>query len=873
VASGSNLIALKVFKDSGSGSFAYLERALQWVNANAAVYNIASVNLSLGDGFNWADPSSHYGLGDEFAALASQGIVTSAAAGNSFYKFASTPGLSYPGVDPNVIPVGAVWTEDFGANRRFTNGAIDFTTAPDRIASFSQRELDGLPFLAPGILIDGARAGGGTLSMGGTSQATAFVSALATIAQQMSVAAIGRRLSLTEFKSLLAQSSNWLVDGDDENDNVINTGASFPRVNALRLAEKISALDPSASPVPGNMQGVGTDGGSSPIPSTLSLSHTINLLAGQVVADRDFGNQLQPIPPTLSISVTSADQSEGNLGSKAFSFTVSRSGGTTGASSAAWVVTSFGSNPADASDFSGVVHPSGTVNFAAGDTSQIITVQVSGDTEVELDEGFTVTLTSPSGATIASGTAIATIRNDDVVELNKPPTAVAFTNVTASLAENTNTSSRIKLADIAISDDALGTNTFSLLGADVAAFEVEGTVLYLKAGTSLNYESKTTYAVTVSVADNTINGSSPVIVGYILAVTDVNEKPTALALSATAFDENIPAGSLVASLSSSDPDSLAQSYSYALVAGTGDTDNLAFYVTANELHITRSPDYELKSSYKVRLRTTDQEGLSFDRNVQLAVNDLADSPSYSFSTSGSVVYEGSAINIGISSQNVAPGTKVYWSLGGSGITGSDVTDGIPVGTSTLGADGKASFIKTIAADGVLEGDEGMEIKFFSDSNRSQQLGSTLAVTLKEPSVGTITDGPDIISGTAAAEIITGVPFGSSLRGKGTVDKLTGGAGNDIFLLGDSQGVFYDDGNSVVQSTLDLAWITDFASGDKIGLYGSVEKYQLVSARYTGIKGVQINALLSGSTPEPIGFVQSSTLATLTLTDPSQFTYF
>jgi hypothetical protein len=238
-----------------------------------------------------------------------------------------------------------------------------------------------------------------------------------------------------------------------------------------------------------------------------------------------------------------------------------------------------------------------------------------------------------------------------------------------------------------------------------------------------------------------------------------------------------------------------------------------------------------------------------------------------------VVFEGSAINIGISSQNVAPGTKVYWSLGGSGITGSDVTDGILSGISTLGADGKASFIKTIAADGVIEGDETLEIKFFSDINRNQQLGSTLAVNLKEPSVGIVTDGPDIISGTAAAEIITGVPFGSSLRGKGTVDKLTGGAGNDIFLLGDSQGVFYDDGNSVVQSTLDLAWITDFASGDKIGLYGSAEKYQLVSARYTGIKGVQINALLSGSTPEPIGFVQSSTLATLTLTDPSQFTYF
>ena len=167
----------------------------------------------------------------------------------------------------------------------------------------------------------------------------------------------------------------------------------------------------------------------------------------------------------------------------------------------------------------------------------------------------------------------------------------------------------------------------------------------------------------------------------------------------------------------------------------------------------------------------------------------------------------------------------------------------------------------------------MEIKFFSDSSRTQQLGSTLAVTLKEPSVGVITDSPDIITGTAASETITGIPVGSTLRGKGTVDKLTGGAGNDLFLLGDSQGVFYDDGNSVAQSTLDLAWITDFVSGDKIGLHGSAVKYQLLSARYAGFKGVQINALLSSSTPEPIGFVQNAILASLSLADSNQFTYF
>ncbi|MCK7477220.1 MAG: hypothetical protein M0C28_06725 [Candidatus Moduliflexus flocculans] len=38
--------------------------------------------------------------------------------------------------------------------------------------------------------------------------------------------------------------------------------------------------------------------------------------------------------------------------------------------------------------------PSGTVSFAAGETSQTVTVNVAGDTAVESDEGFTVTLSA-----------------------------------------------------------------------------------------------------------------------------------------------------------------------------------------------------------------------------------------------------------------------------------------------------------------------------------------------------------------------------------------------------------------------------------------------------------------------------------------------
>lgn len=108
-------------------------------------------------------------------------------------------------------------------------------------------------------------------------------------------------------------------------------------------------------------------------------------------------------------------------------------------------------------------------------------------------------------------------------DVNEAPTAVALTGTTTELAENTDTTSRIEVGTIGITDDALGTNTVTLTGADAASFEVADGKLYLKAGTALNYEAKTSYAVTVNVADAALTGSTPVTTDFTLAVSNVGE--------------------------------------------------------------------------------------------------------------------------------------------------------------------------------------------------------------------------------------------------------------------------------------------------------------------------------------------------------------
>ena len=120
----------------------------------------------------------------------------------------------------------------------------------------------------------------------------------------------------------------------------------------------------------------------------------------------------------ISIAVTGAAKVEGNAGSTAYTFALSRSGDLSVSHSVAWGVAGSGTNSATASDFVGNAMPSGSVTFAASETSRVVTVSVQGDTAAETDEGFTVSLMSPSaGATIGTAAATGTIQNDDVAVL------------------------------------------------------------------------------------------------------------------------------------------------------------------------------------------------------------------------------------------------------------------------------------------------------------------------------------------------------------------------------------------------------------------------------------------------------------------------
>ncbi|MEZ6090538.1 MAG: Calx-beta domain-containing protein [Pirellulaceae bacterium] len=116
---------------------------------------------------------------------------------------------------------------------------------------------------------------------------------------------------------------------------------------------------------------------------------------------------VEVVPDTVSIISLDTVKSEGNGGTTPFTFTVSRSGDTSAASSVDYSI----DGDVDATDFSGPL--TGKIDFAAGQESFSLTLDVIGDSVIEADEAFTVTLSNPSGPwTIGTATASGTIQND-----------------------------------------------------------------------------------------------------------------------------------------------------------------------------------------------------------------------------------------------------------------------------------------------------------------------------------------------------------------------------------------------------------------------------------------------------------------------------
>ena len=139
--------------------------------------------------------------------------------------------------------------------------------------------------------------------------------------------------------------------------------------------------------------------------------------ADKVAADCET---VQGLPkPTLS--VTGGSQAEGNAGSQPMNFKV-----TLPRKSPLKVSVSYATADGTATAGTDYTTTKGTLVFAPGETSKTVAVPIVGDTAIEPDETFTLSLSNPVSAVLGSATATGTITNDD-----KAPHPGHYTGTTA----------------------------------------------------------------------------------------------------------------------------------------------------------------------------------------------------------------------------------------------------------------------------------------------------------------------------------------------------------------------------------------------------------------------------------------------------------
>ncbi len=267
VAPGADIVALRVFNDSNSGSFTEIADALDWVIQNHNSYNITAVNLSVSDGGNYTSNqfANDGNVGQQITQAIKQldqlNIPVVIAAGNSFDG--KTQGLGFPAIVSDAVSVSA-------------------TDANDNIVSDAQRlgsavgGSSALKIAAPGVGITAPDAGNSLSTDDGTSFATPQVTGSIVLLQELYENAYHTLPTIAQLEQLLSQGAVTVHDSV--------TGINVGRLNVLKsaqiLEQQITSLNGTGSGTTTTTSGTGTTTTTSGTGTTTTGSSTGTTTSG-----------------------------------------------------------------------------------------------------------------------------------------------------------------------------------------------------------------------------------------------------------------------------------------------------------------------------------------------------------------------------------------------------------------------------------------------------------------------------------------------------------------------------------------------------------------------------------------------------------------
>jgi Ca2+-binding RTX toxin-like protein len=353
-------------------------------------------------------------------------------------------------------------------------------------------------------------------------------------------------------------------------------------------------------------------------------------------------------------------------------------------------------------------------------------------------------------------------------------------------------------------------------------------------------------------------------------------------LSTKSVAENRPAGTVVGTLRFGES-AVTSDYTYSLVRGTGDVDNSAFVIAGNQLKTAAVFDFETKSSYSIRIRTSHPGGLSIEEVHTIQVLNQIDGTSAvdvielrftatnvavtrstnggalvslgvfpltsplelqalqstdtvkMFGTSGNDTFRLSAAGMFVNNTRVILGGPAALQFGGE--AGND--------TYQFGADTPLSSVLIVETGSGVDTIDfsltlAVDVWFNLSSVVTQIVNGNLSLRL---SSGTLIEN---LVGGAGHDTLTGNSLANTLTGGRGNDLLIGGPGDDTYVFGLASAVEADQVTENVNEGLDTLNFGAVTTGIVVNL-GSTSVQSVHTIRTLKLNSAVVIENLTGST--------------------------
>ncbi|MCT4636253.1 MAG: C25 family cysteine peptidase [Bacteroidales bacterium] len=213
--------------------------------------------------------------------------------------------------------------------------------------------------------------------------------------------------------------------------------------------------------------------------------------------------------------------------------------------------------------------------------------------------------------------------------------------------------------------------TFELLTNPNGLFKFDGDNLIT--AKDIDFETYPTVDIKVKADDG--NGGTHTA-DFTITVNNVNEKPGDITLSAKEIAENSAVDTEVGTLSSTDPDA---GDAVTLSLEDGVADNNQFAIVGGKLVNKAVFDYETKSSYTIKVKATDNDGLFTEKEFVINVTDVNEATLKAITLSSDNIAEnvaaGTVVGSFVADVSRGAGESMTYSFDGNKINDFFVIDG------------------------------------------------------------------------------------------------------------------------------------------------------------------------------------------------------